>query len=401
MSESSAIVESPPFTRAYADKFLEFSHGRGCRLYDAAGASYLDFGSGISVNALGYGRKDLSRIAAKQMRRLIHVSNLYTTRPAIDLAARLVSLGEFEAVHFGNSGSEANESAIKFARLYAKRTAGEGKTKLLCFANAFHGRTLGALSVTPTEKYQAPFGPLLSGVSVGSFDDAKSLEVLDTGEYCGVIVEPIQGEGGLHKLSGEFAKSLNEACKRNDVLIIADEVQTGLGRCGFALASMAVGLNPDIVSLSKPLAAGLPLSATLIPKRVNELISTGEHGTTFGGGPVTTSVALKVTETLLDPEFLRGVQKRAKYLAGKLEGIVETTDGVEEVRGLGMLRGVALADERASAIGEIVSTAQDEGLLILRSGKRVIRIAPPLVIRESEIDEGISILSKIIQRVLG
>ena len=401
MSENSAIVESPPFTRAYADRFLELSHGRGCRLWDSAGSSYLDFGSGISVNALGYGRKDLSRIAAKQMRRLIHVSNLYTTRPAVDLAARLVALGEFAAVHFGNSGSEANETAIKFARLYAKRTAGEKKTKLLCFENAFHGRTLGALSVTPTEKYQAPFGPLLQGIGVGSFGDVGSLEVLDSGEYCAVIVEPIQGEGGLHTLDGEFAKSLNDACRRNDVLIIADEIQTGLGRCGFALASRAVGLDPDIVTLSKPLAAGLPLSATLIPNRVNELIATGEHGTTFGGGPVTTNVALKVTEILLEPDFLRGVQKRAKYLSERLEGIVGTTDGIEEVRGLGMLRGLGVSEERADTIGNIVSESQDEGLLILRSGKRVIRIAPPLIIKESEIDEGIGILEKVIRRALG
>ena len=401
MSQTSAIVESPPFTRAYADRFLELTRGRGCRLWDSSGASYLDFGSGISVNALGHGRKDLSRVAAKQMRRLIPVSNLYTTRPALDRAARLVELGDFEAVHFGNSGSEANESAIKFARLYARRTAGEGKTKLLCFANAFHGRTLGALSVTPNEKYQAPFAPLLSGVTTGKFGDEKILEMLDSGEYCGVIVEPIQGEGGIHKISAEFAKALNVACQKNDVLIIADEVQTGLGRCGFALASSAVGLKPDIVTLSKPLAAGLPLSATLIPKRVNELIATGEHGTTFGGGPVTTSVALKVTEILLDPDFLRGVQRRGEYLAKKLEGIAASVDTIEEVRGLGMLRGLVVREDRAEAIGEIISAAQNDGLLILRSGKRVIRIAPPLIIREAEIDEGIDTLETVVRGALG
>ena len=397
---TAAFVESPHFTNAYAKRFLQFERGRGCRLWDTAGRSYLDFGSGISVNALGHGRKDLAKIASRQMRRLIHVSNLYTTRPAVELAKRLIGLGDFAAVHYGNSGSESVEGAIKFARLYGKRTANDKKIKLLCFENAFHGRTMGALSVTPTAKYQDPFGPLIPGVTVGRLNDLTSLQVLDSGEYCGVIVEPVQGEGGLESVSEEFAKALNESCRRNDVLLLADEVQTGLGRCGYALASVAVGISPDIVTLSKPLAAGLPLSATLIPERVNRLISTGEHGTTFGGGPVTTAVALHVVQTLLSKKFLQSVAERAATLEARLREMVLEMELVQEMRGLGLLRGLVVAESHADRVPDVISRAEDAGLLILRSGSRAIRLAPPLIISDKEISEGTRILSTIMKSVL-
>ncbi len=400
-TDEAAIVDSPPFPRSYAAKLLALDRGRGSYVWDAAGRRYLDFGSGISVNALGYGRKDLARIAHRQMKRLIHVSNLYTTRPAVALAERLVRLGDFTAVHFGNSGTEANEAAIKFARLYGGRSGKKTRSKLLCFDGAFHGRTMGALSVTPSEKYQKPFEPLVPNVEVAALNDEAGLKRLDSGDFCAVIIEPVQGEGGLRKVEEQFARALNESCVNNDTLLIADEIQTGLGRCGYDLASRAVGIEPDIVTLSKPLGGGLPLSATLIPKRVNDLLSIGDHGTTFGGGPVTTAVALRVVQTVLAPDFLESVTQRSEVLERLLGEAAAKSDAITGVRGMGLLRGLVVDDTKAERLPDLLSAAQRRGLLLLRSGTNVIRIAPPLIIREDELAEGVAILSEAIAEVLG
>ena len=401
-SSQNAYVENPPFPKQYAPRFLNLTKGKGCHLFDSEGKRYLDFGAGIAVNALGHGRKEIARIASKQMRKLIHVSNLYTTSPAVILAEKLVRLGDFAAVHFGNSGSEANETAIKFARMYGKRAndSKENRNKLLCFDNAFHGRTMGALSLTPSEKYQTPFEPLVPGVHVAPLNDVDSLRILDSGEFCGVIVEPVQGEGGLRKLTKGFSTALNESCRKNDVLLIADEVQTGIGRCGFALASQSVGLSPDIVTLAKPLGGGLPISATLLPTKVNDLIHIGEHGTTFGGGPVATSVARYVVDTILDPDFLKRIRDTSEYLQSKLTALLTKYDDLEELRGLGMLVGLVVSERRAELIPNILSEAEERGLLILRSGSNVIRIAPPLVMQTGEIDRGTSILEAVLGKVL-
>jgi acetylornithine/succinyldiaminopimelate/putrescine aminotransferase len=399
-----AFIEHAAFPKQYSAPFLELDHGVGCYLWDTGGTKYLDFGSGIAVNALGHGRADLADIAAGQMRKIIHVSNLYTTAPAVALAEKLVALGDFAAVHFGNSGTEANEAAIKFARLYGKRkpdASGAARTKILCFEHAFHGRTMGTLSVTPSEKYQAPFGPLLPGVAVAKLNDVAGLDVLDSGDYCGVIIEPVQGEGGLMRVDRVFASKLNEKCRKLDIILIADEVQTGLGRCGHPLASTAVGLEPDVVSLAKPLAGGLPLSATLIPAKVNDLLGVGDHGTTFGGGPVTTAVAGHVVDTVLSPEFLERVGRTGEYLSRRLRALVSGVGAFVEVRGLGMLLGVAVADDRAALLPGFLTAARDRGLLLLRSGSNVIRIAPPLIITEAEIDEGIAIIDAAAAEVFG
>ncbi len=305
----SAITQNPPFPKNYAPQFLVLEKGEGCYLEDIKGNRYLDFGSGIAVNALGYGRKDLAAIASKQMEKVVHVSNLYTTRPALKLASKLIGLGNFEAVHFGNSGSEANEAAIKYSRAYSLRTKGEGHHKVLAFSGSFHGRTMGALSATSTAKYRDPFSPLPLGFEFAPFNDVDALKEKLDDSFAAVIVEPLQGEGGLTPMSESFAAELNKLCKKHNVILIADEVQVGLGRTGLPLTSAWFGLKPDIVSLAKPLAGGLPLSATLIPKKVNDIIQIGDHGTTFGGGPVTCAVADAVLDIILEPQFLNQVQK--------------------------------------------------------------------------------------------
>lgn len=391
-----------PYPNNYGVPFQIFEYGKGCYVYDKAGKEFLDFGSGIAVNALGHGREDLAAAAFNQMKKLIHVSNLYTTEASLELGYKLISSGNFDAVHFGNSGSEANEAAIKYARLYSKRTKGAGKYKILAFSNAFHGRTLGALSCTPTAKYQEPFEPLLPGVEFCDFNDEAALQAKLSEDFAAVIVEPVQGEGGLEVMSESFAKKLNELCRKFDVILIADEIQTGLARSGFPYASSVVGLEPDIITLAKPLAGGLPLSATLIPAKINKLVKVGEHGTTFGGGPVTCAVANVVLDIIFTPTFLSEVQNKGEYLAKGLAALSEKYAATGAVKGLGMLRGLEIGkadDAGIKLCGDVISKAKEKGLLLLRSGKNILRIAPPLVISEKEIDKGLKIIENILMEI--
>ncbi len=392
MQEKSAMTGDLPLPKQYGTELLVISRGDGAWLEDVAGKRYLDFAGGIAVNALGYGREDLARAAYEQIKKLPHVSNVFTTEPALALGRALIASGPFAAVHFGNSGTEANEAALKYARLYAARTRGKGHEKLLCFANAFHGRTMGALSCTPNPKYQGPYEPLIPGVSVAPFNDVRALEKTLSAKYAGVIVEVIQGEGGLAVMTDEFARALNAACRKHDVILIADEVQTGMGRTGSLYASSAVGLEPDIITLAKPLAGGLPLSATLIPARINDLIHFGDHGTTFGGGPVTTAVAMKVWQTINQPGFLDDVRRKGEVLRKALEGLKAGSPRVGELRGMGLLQGFEYKSEGADDVAALLARLRDKGLLALRSGSSVLRIAPPLVIGEDEIAQGVDII---------
>lgn len=393
------VEHKPPFPNNYSSDFLVFDRGEGVWLWDRAGNKYLDFGSGIAVNALGYGSEELADIAAAQMRKLIHISNLFSTEPAIALARKLVALGNFEAVHLGNSGSEANEAAIKYARIYALRKKGPGHHKILSFSGSFHGRTMGALSATYKKIYRDPVEPLVPGFEIIPFNDVSALGKTLDGSFAAVLVEPIQGEGGLEQVSPEFAEALNTLCARHDVLLVADEVQSGLGRCGAVFASDLVGLKPDIVTLAKPLAAGLPLSATLIPAKVNTLIQVGDHGGTFGGGPVTTAVANAVVDKLTAAPFLESVAARGKYLAEKLMSLVHKYPlAATGVKGLGLLTGLKIANP--DLVGAVQEKARQKGLIVLRSGADLIRIAPPLVIMEQELDDGIAVLDEILKELV-
>jgi acetylornithine/N-succinyldiaminopimelate aminotransferase len=388
-----AIARNHPLPAQYAAELLVLRSGDGVRLQDAAGKRYLDFAGGIAVNALGYGREDLARAAYEQMLRLPHVSNVFANEPALELAQRLRASGDWAAVFFGNSGSEANEAALKYARLYALRTKGPDHHRILCFTGAFHGRTFGALSCTPTAKYQDPFAPLVPGVSVAPYNDEAALERAFDAGFAAVIVEVVQGEGGLSVMSPGFAAALNRLCRKHDALLIADEVQTGLCRTGDLFASRGVGLEPDLVTLAKPLAGGLPLSAVLIPEKVNRLIHYGEHGTTFGGGPVTTAVALKVWDIVSRPAFAAEVKEKGATLLNLLEGLRARRDAVSDVRGRGLLAGFGYRGDGAALIAKL----QEKGLLVLRSGADAIRIAPPLVITKEEIAEGVNIIEEVLQ----
>ena len=397
-----STVHNPPFAKNYSVDMLQVDHGRGVELWDAGGKKYLDLGAGIAVNALGYGRKDLARIASRQMRKLIHISNLYATAPSIDCAARLIKvtadINTFAAVQFGNSGAEANEAAIKYARLYARARRGPDHHKILALGNGFHGRTMGALSATPNKKYSEPFQPMVPGMDSTPFNDEEALDAKLDDSFAAVIVEVVQGEGGLRVMDESFAAKLNELCARHDVLLIADEIQTGLGRTGKLFGSSLVGLTPDIMNFSKPLAGGLPLSATMIPAKVNDLLHPGDHGTTFGGGPVTTAVAGHVVKTISAPRFMAQVAERGRQLTTLLDGMVDSKSEVTERRGVGMLQGLVIeADDPPARVGEIMAACAERGVLLLRSSSNVVRMAPPLVLGESDLKRGIAVLESVLK----
>jgi acetylornithine/N-succinyldiaminopimelate aminotransferase len=406
----SATIGDLPFPKNYASELLALERGAGIYVEDADGSQYLDLGAGIAVNALGYGRTDLAEIAHEQMLKLIHVSNLYTTQPALELGRTLLEKSpspngaRFAAAYFGNSGTEANEAALKYARLYAHETKGPEHHHVLSFTSGFHGRTMGALSVTPTSKYRKKYEPLVPGMKVAPYNDPEALQRIIDGRLAAVIVEVVQGEGGLTVMTREFAKALNELCAKHDVILIADEIQTGLGRTGFLYASEAVGLDPDIVTLSKPLAGGLPLSATLIPARINDLLHPGDHGTTFGGGPVTTAVGRRVWEIVSDLEFLAKVRLTAEHLEAGLHRLLERFGFLAGLRGMGLLRGIEVAapeEHVAEVMARILEVARTNGLLVLRSGTNVIRIAPPLIITPAEIDRGLGLLEVTLSHIEG
>ena len=409
--DARATVESTGLPGSYAPEMLMLEYGKGVYLKDSAGARYLDFGAGIAVNALGYGRKDLAKIAAKQMQKLVHVSNLYATAPGLRLASRiiedanahiaepakLVAEQRYAAVHFGNSGTEANEAALKFARLHSHRSGRNGR-RLVSLSNGFHGRTMGSLSVTPKAKYREPYEPLVPDTHTIAFNDISALKDLDE-SVAGVIVEVVQGEGGLNVMSTEFAAALNAKCRDNGIVLIADEVQTGLGRLGPLFGSEAVGLLPDVITLSKPLGGGLPLSATIITARINDMLKVGDHGSTFGGGPVTTAVGRAVWNTVRKKKFAAAVQDRAAQLQEGLDTIAAESGGLFERKGLGMLQGLSVQhDDAAESVRiarEVRQQCQGEGLLILTSAGSVLRIAPPLIIKDDALQKGLTILRRI------
>ena len=398
-----STVYNAPYPRSYGNEFTLFDHGKGCYIWDVEGKKYLDFGAGIAVNTLGYGREDLAQAAFDQMKKIIHTSNLYTSEATLLVADKLTSFGNFAAVHFGNSGTEANEAAIKFARIYAKRKKGEGHHKIIAFENAFHGRTVGALSCTYNPHYKDDCQPLMGGVEFLPYNDVEALKKTVDGTYAAIIVEVIQGEGGLKCMTKEFAQALNQVCAQQDVILIADEVQTGLTRTGYPFACGLVDLNPDIITLAKPLGGGLPLSATLIPAKINEILQPGDHGSTFGGNPVACAVANQVLETLFFPPFIFEVQAKGEYLKKKIKALKAQFACIGELRGAGMLQGFEVNTPEGydgDLSKDLIKECMANGLLVLRSGTNVIRLAPPLIISEKEMDEGFDIIAKSLKNKL-
>lgn len=364
--------------------------GEGATVFDAEGRSYTDWVAGIAVNALGYGDPGLQQAIQTAATGLIHTSNLYYTAPGIELAAQLVEKSFADKVFFTNSGAEANEGALKFARKVAYEKGLTDKTEVVCFDGAFHGRTLGALSLTPKEKYQKPFHPLMPGVIVANYNDLASAQAAITDKTAAVIVEPVQGEGGIHSATPEFLRGLRDLCNQHGATLIFDEVQCGMGRTGKLWAHEHSGVTPDIMTLAKPLAGGLPIGAILMTDAVASAMHAGEHGSTFAGGGLVTGVAGHVLARVSDPAFLAHVTEIGGYLMDRLSEI--NSPLVKEVRGKGLM--VAL--ELTVDVSQVVEAGYKHGLLLVNAGTNVIRLVPPLVVNREHVDELVGKLTDIL-----
>jgi predicted acetylornithine/succinylornithine family transaminase len=372
---------------------MVLDHGQGMMLYDTEGRAYLDFVAGIAVMALGHSDPGVIAAIQEQAGRLMHVSNLFYTEPMARLAARLCELSFADRVFFSNSGSEANEGAIKFARRYARANGHENKTQIVSFEHAFHGRTMGALAITPKEAYQAPFRPLMPDTVLAPFNDIAALDSIITERTCAVFVEPVQGEGGVYPATPEFMQALRAHCDRVDALLICDEVQCGLGRTGDLWAHTALGVTPDMMTLAKPLASGMPIGAILCTEAVASKIKAGEHGSTFAGGPLTCHVAEYVIERIQDEAFLAHVGEMGDYLRDRLAEI--NSPHIKDVRGRGLMVGVEL-DIDAS---KVVEQGPAHGILLVGAGPNVLRLVPPLIVERSHIDALAEALTAILAAV--
>ncbi|MBE2238374.1 MAG: acetylornithine/succinylornithine family transaminase [Caldilineaceae bacterium] len=372
------------------------ARGAGSTLYDTEGRAYLDCVAGIAVNALGYNDAGVAQTMGEALASgMLHVSNLYHTAPHARLAALLCETSFADKVHFCNSGAEANEGAFKFARRYGRAYGGDDKVEILAFTNAFHGRTMGALAATPRPKYQEPFTPLMPGVRFAEFNKVESARAQMDATVCAIIVEPIQGEGGIHVATPDFLAGLRALADEYDALLIYDEVQCGVGRTGtlWAHQGYCTGeegrlFEPDILTAAKPLAAGLPIGAILMRQRVADTIHKGDHGSTFAGGPLVTSVAHHVVSRVAQPAFLAEVEAKGKLLHDLLEEI--NSPHIVALRGKGLLVGVELDIEAA----DVVARGYAEGLILVNAGPTVLRLAPPLVITEAEIHEVVARLAR-------
>ncbi|WP_298592916.1 acetylornithine transaminase [uncultured Mitsuokella sp.] len=373
---------------------IVLDHGEGAYVWDITGKRYLDFLGGIAVNVLGHGYKPLVDAVARQAGKLIHVSNLYYTEPQASAAAKLVKLSGLDRAFFGNSGAEANEGAIKIARKYAHRTD-PGKSEILTAWDSFHGRTLATLTATGQPKYHEGFGPLPAGFDYIHYNDIEELEAKISDKTAAVMLETIQGEGGVHTPKGDYLQNVRALCDRHHALLIFDEIQSGIGRSGAFFAYEKYGVKPDIVTLAKGLAGGVPIGAFVVTNEVAGAFHAGDHGTTFGGNPLACAAANVVLDTVPNPAFLARVELLGMYFRKKLEGLQKKyREFLVDVRGTGLLLGAELASAQHGR--DIVNACLAEGVIINCTAGKVLRFLPPLIITEAQIDEVIAALDKAI-----
>jgi acetylornithine/N-succinyldiaminopimelate aminotransferase len=364
-----------------------FTHGRGCRLYDSSGREYLDFLGGIAVNALGYSHPRLVRVIRREGGRAVHLSNLFHNPYQGPLARKLAEWSGLERVFFTNSGTEAIDGALKLARAYARVKSGpcgeHQKTRFLALENSFHGRTFGALSITYPEKYREPFAPLVPGVEFVRFNDVADLESKFNTTVCALVVETIQGEGGICPVSQNFWQAARSLATQHDAALIADEIQCGLGRAGRRFAYQKFNAPPDIVTVAKPLAGGLPLGALIANEKFAAAFTPGMHGTTFGGGPLVCATALEFLTVVEEENLLGKIHERGAELRAGLESLASRFDFIREVRGEGLMLGIDLAIDGAP----IVKEALRQGLLINCTHDHILRLLPPFIIGRREVVE--------------
>jgi predicted acetylornithine/succinylornithine family transaminase len=362
--------------------------GDGTRVWDSDGREYLDFGCGIAVTSLGHCHPRVTGAIREAAATLLHVSNLYHTAPQIHLAKLLCEHSFAQRAYFCNSGAEANEAAIKIARKYAKERLSTDRWEIVATHNSFHGRTLGALSATGQPKYQHGFEPLVPGFKHVPYNDLRSMERAIDNRTCAVLVEPIQGEGGVHVPDDDYLPGVRKLCDQSGALLILDEIQTGMGRTGRLWCYEHSGVEPDIMTLAKALANGVPIGATLIREDIASVFGPGSHGSTFGGTPFVASVALATFTTILDEKLAERAARMGRYLMDGLRTLAGKHSIVREVRGRGLLIGAGLS----RPVGPIVDACREAGLLVLSAGEQVLRLTPPLIVEERDCDRALGII---------
>lgn len=369
---------------------IVLNKGDGVNLYDIEGKKYLDFAAGIAVFAFGYNNKEYNDALKEQIDKLIHTSNLYYNVPAIDAASKLAKSTGLDRVFFTNSGTEAIEGAIKLARKYAFLKDGNTDHEIIAMEHSFHGRSMGALSVTGNPHYQEAFKPLIGGVKFAKFNDLESVKELVNDKTCAIIFEPVQGEGGIYPATEEFMQGVRKLCDENDILMICDEVQCGMGRTGKMFACENYNIKPDIMAVAKALGCGIPVGAFAAKENVASAMVPGDHGTTYGGNPLACAAVSKVLDMFEEHKILDNVNEVGAYLASKLDEIVEEFQCVTARRGMGLIQGIVLT----KPVGDVVKKCIENGLLVISAGSDVLRMVPPLIISKKDVDDMIEILKK-------
>lgn len=361
-----------------------FDDGKGVYLYDTDGKEYLDFASGIGVMAFGYDNKEYQDALIAQIQKLTHTSNLYYHKPMIEAAEKICKIAGLDKVFFTNSGAEAIEGALKVAKKYAYTKKGANQYEVIAMGHSFHGRTVGALSVTGTEHYREPFYPLMDGVKFAEFNDLSTVEAAITDKTCAILMETLQGEGGIYPADREFLQGLRKLCDEKDILLILDEIQCGMGRTGSMFAFQQYGIKPDILTAAKALGAGVPVGAFLVTDKVaKQSLVPGDHGTTYGGNPLVTAAVAKTIDMMEEHKICEHVQEMTPYLEKVLDEIVLKYPFATEHRGMGYMQGIVLT----IPVGEVVKKSLEHGLVVLSAGKDVLRLLPPLVMDKDGIDE--------------
>lgn len=393
-SSSEAIIakEARYFLGTYQRMPVVFAGGEGAYLFDLEGNAYLDLISGISVNLLGYGYKPLKDAMHAEIERVIHTSNLFYNVPQVELAERLIERSGFSKVFFVNSGAEANEVALKMARFYGKRKHGN-RYAYIAFRKSFHGRTLLTLGLTGQEKFHKDLDPFPPGIFFGNLNDIESVIRVLSEEICAIIVEPVQGEGGIYPCTSEFLSALRNICDERDILLIFDEIQCGMGRIGTLFAFQHFGVRPDIVTLAKGLGGGLPLGAVLVNEKVVEITRRGDHGSTFGGNPVAARGACVVVDTVSREEFLQDVRRKGRVFGERLKALQASfPDKVQDVRGLGLMWGIDIPQKAKDVAEKMLA----RGVLVNACSEDTLRFLPPLVIAIEDLHRGVDVLAEVI-----
>ena len=370
-----------------------FDHGDGIKLFDTDGKEYLDFFAGIAVQGLGYNYKGINEALKSQADKLWHISNYFYNEPVIEAGEKLLDISWMEKVFFTNSGTEAIEGAIKIAKKYGIKTG--GRFEIIAMEGSFHGRSLGALSVTGNEHYREDFYPLIPGVKFAKYNDIESVKNLVSDKTCAIILETVQGEGGIHPATKEFLEGIKKLTDEHDLILILDEIQCGMGRCGQYFAWQEYGIKPDVMTVAKALGNGVPIGAFLTSGKASDVLKPGDHGSTYGGNPLVCAVASKVLDIFKEDDITGNVKAVGDYLKEKLEGMAKEYPFIKEVRGKGLLLGM----EFDIPVADIIKSALlDEKMVLINAGSNILRFIPPLIISKEDVDDALERLKRVLNK---